>query len=81
MFLRKASTASTPSLLAKTLSKQLGAPPLCKCPKTETLTSYSGKFSSTYSLSSKTFFPVLSPSATITIQDDFPEVLLFFQFF
>ena len=36
----KDSTAATPILLAKTLSKQEGLPPLCKCPKTETLTSY-----------------------------------------
>ena len=42
----KASTALTPSLDAKTLSKHEGEPPRCMCPNTETLTSYSGIFSS-----------------------------------
>ena len=42
----KASIAKTPNLLAKTLSKQLGEPPRCICPKTVTLTSYSFKFTS-----------------------------------
>jgi hypothetical protein len=42
---RRASTAPTPSLLAKTLSKQLGEPPLWIWPKTVTLHSYSSRFS------------------------------------
>ena len=39
LFSNKKSTAFTPILLANTLSKQDGDPPLCKCPKTDTLAS------------------------------------------
>ena len=39
LFSNKKSTAYTPILLAKTLSKHDGEPPLCKCPKTDTLAS------------------------------------------